>query len=95
VARPLVAGVLLLPVRLSPGERVFVMWGGLKGAVPIFLAALAVLRGVESADRIYALVFVVVALSVLVQGTSIPFVAPRLGVPMRLREPEPWEAEPT
>jgi cell volume regulation protein A len=95
VARPLVAGVLLLPVRLSAGERVFVMWGGLKGAVPIFLAALAVLRGVESADRIYALVFVVVALSVLVQGTSIPFVAPRLGVPMRLREPEPWEAEPT
>ena len=33
------------------------------------------------------IVFVVVAFSVVVQGTSIPLVAPRLGVPMRIGEP--------
>jgi potassium/hydrogen antiporter len=86
VARPLVAGPLLLPVRLRAGERLFVVWGGLKGAVPILLAAFAVIAGVAEAERIYGLVFVIVLFSVVVQGTSLPFVAPRLGVPMRLRE---------
>jgi cell volume regulation protein A len=88
VARPLVVAALLAPVRLTRGERLFVMWGGLKGAVPIFLAAFAILAGVERAHEIYGIVFVVVALSVLVQGSSIPAAAALLKVPMRvLREP--------
>ena len=89
VARPVVAGALLLPARLRPGERLFVAWGGLKGAVPILLAALALLASVRDAGRIYSIVFVVVAFSVVVQGTTIPFVASRLGIPMRLVRPEP------
>jgi potassium/hydrogen antiporter len=87
VARPLVAWVLLFPARLRLGERLFVMWGGLKGAVPILLAAFAVIAGAHDAERIYGIVFVVVLLSVVVQGSSIPFVAPRLGIPMRLADP--------
>jgi cell volume regulation protein A len=84
LARPLAVGMLLLPARMRNGERLFVMWGGLKGAVPILLAAFALLEGVGGADRIYGIVFVVVAFSVIFQGGSIPFVARRLGVPMRL-----------
>jgi cell volume regulation protein A len=91
VARPLAVGLLLLPARLRPGERLFVMWGGLKGAVPILLATLVVLAGVSDADRIYDIVFVVVTLSVLVQGTSLPLAARRMSVPMRTIEPEPWD----
>jgi cell volume regulation protein A len=82
VARPLVAIPLILPARLTWGERLFVAWGGLKGAVPILLAAFALLADVDEAERLYGLVFVVVAFSVLVQGTTIPYVAPRLGVTM-------------
>ena len=83
VARPLATGPLLLPARLTNGERLFVMWSGLKGAVPILLASFAVLGEVEDANRIYGIVFVVVAFSVVLQGASIPFAADRLGVPMR------------
>jgi cell volume regulation protein A len=82
VARPLVAAPLLWPAHLRRGERVFVVWGGLKGAVPILLTTLALLAGVDGADRLYGLVFVVVAFSVVVQGTTLPLLAPRLGVPL-------------
>jgi cell volume regulation protein A len=83
VARPLAVGPLLLPARLSKEERLFVMWSGLKGAVPILLASFAVLGQVANADRIYGIVFVVVAFSVLLQGATIPYAAARLRIPMR------------
>lgn len=86
-ARPIAVGLLTLPMRLRWGERIFVMWGGLRGAVPILLGTLALLEGIDEGERVYDIIFVVVLFSVLVQGTSIPFVAPRLGVPMRDVDP--------
>jgi potassium/hydrogen antiporter len=83
VARPLAVAPLLLPAKLSNSERVFVMWSGLKGAVPILLASFAVLGGVANADRIYGIVFVVVAFSVVLQGATIPYAASRLHIEMR------------
>jgi potassium/hydrogen antiporter len=73
------------------GEKLFVMWGGLKGAVPILLAAFILVAEVRNSMQIYNIVFVVVAFSVIVQGSLIPLVAARLGVPMRVVEPEPWD----
>src|ERR671937_357771 len=83
VARPVAVAPLLIPVRLTRGERLFVMWSGLKGAVPILLASFAVLGDVAHANRIYGIVFVVVAFSVVLQGATIPYAASRLNVPMR------------
>jgi cell volume regulation protein A len=83
VARPLAVGPLLLPIRIRTNERLFVIWSGLRGAVPILLAAFAVLAAVDDAARVYDIVFVVVAFSVIVQGSSIPFVARRLRIGMR------------
>jgi cell volume regulation protein A len=78
IARPAAVGALLAPVRLRHGERLFVIWGGLKGAVPILLAAFAVTHHVHDAARIYETVFVVVLASVVVQGGTIPAAARRL-----------------
>jgi potassium/hydrogen antiporter len=78
---------LLMPAHLASGERLFVMWSGLKGAVPILLASFAVLGGVHDAERIYGIVFVVVAFSVVLQGASVPYAAARLGVPMSSHKP--------
>jgi cell volume regulation protein A len=84
VARPLGLAPLLVPLKLRIGEKLFIAWGGLKGAVPILLAAFAILAEVDDARRVYEIVFVVVAFSVVVQGASVPYVASRLGVPMRV-----------
>lgn len=89
VARPLALGPLLAPTTLRRGEILFVMWGGLKGAVPILLAAFAVARHVPDAHRIYDIVFVVVLVSVVVQGSSISWAARRLGIEMREPRPAP------
>jgi potassium/hydrogen antiporter len=82
IARPLAVGPLLLPVRMRPNERLFVIWAGLRGAVPILLATFALLAAVDEAERIYDIVFVVVAFSVIVQGSTIPAVARRLRIPI-------------
>ncbi len=83
VARPVALGILLAPARLRSGERLFVIWGGLKGAVPILLAAFALESHVDDALRIYETVFVVVLASVIVQGGTIGVAARRLGVEVR------------
>jgi cell volume regulation protein A len=83
VARPLAILPLLLPARLTWGERVFIAWAGLKGAVPILLGALALLSDVDDASQLYGIVFIVVLFSVVVQGASVPMVASRLRIPFR------------
>jgi cell volume regulation protein A len=83
LVRPLVVVPLLLPERLTRGERLFMSWGGLKGAVPILLGALTLLAGVEDAASIYGIVFVVVLFSVIVQGSTVPYVARRLRIRFR------------
>nr|MDQ2709665.1 cation:proton antiporter [Actinomycetota bacterium] len=90
VIRPVLVGLLLLPVKLSGGERLFVTWAGLKGAVPILLGTYILSAGVSGADRLYQVVVVVVAFSVVVQGGLVPTVARLTGVPMRMRQLEPW-----
>jgi potassium/hydrogen antiporter len=83
IARPIGLAPLLVPLRLRTGEKLFIAWGGLRGAVPILLAAFALLAEVDDARRLYEIVFVVVTFSVIVQGATIPFVASRFGVRMR------------
>jgi cell volume regulation protein A len=88
--RPVFVGLLLLPVDLRWGERLFVLWSGLKGAVPLLLGTFAFTSGLDGARRIYEIVFVVVAFSVIVQGSLVPTVARWGKVPMKETEPEPW-----
>ena len=90
VVRPLLVGLVLLPVRLARGERVFVLWAGLKGAVPILLGTFVLTSGRPDALRVYDVIFVVVLFSVVVQGGLVSFVARRAGVPMRNVDLEPW-----
>jgi potassium/hydrogen antiporter len=77
VVRPLVASLCLLGSGLTRGERFLVSWGGLKGAVPLLLAAFPALESLDGADASKAIVLVATAASVVVQGATLSGVARR------------------
>jgi len=90
VIRPLLVGLCLMPARLRRNEQAFVLFAGLKGAVPILLGSLLLAANIPGAHRLYAIVIVVVTFSVVVQGSLLPTVARALHLPMRIVEPQPW-----
>lgn len=91
VIRPLAVGVCLVPVELQRNERVFILVAGLKGAVPILLGEFLRAAHIPDADRLYGIVVVVVAFSVLVQGSSVSGLAKLLRLPMRTVQTQPWQ----
>ncbi|MEO7259713.1 MAG: cation:proton antiporter [Jatrophihabitantaceae bacterium] len=90
VIRPVFVGLCLIPARLSANERAFVLFAGLKGAVPILLGSFILAAHVADAERLFGIVVVVVVFSVLLQGSLVPTAARLLRLPMREVEPEPW-----
>lgn len=76
LARPISVFVCLLPFRKrSLSDKTFVSWVGLRGAVPIIFAILPLAAGIDKADVIFNIVFFITLISLVLQGTSIPFVA--------------------
>jgi cell volume regulation protein A len=90
IIRPVLVGLCLILARLKSNERTFVLFAGLKGAVPILLGSFLLAAHVPGAERLYGIVAVVVVFSVVVQGSLTPAAARLLHVPMRVVEPEPW-----
>ena len=80
VARPLAVWLCLWPWRFARNETWFIAWVGLRGAVPIVLALFPLLAGVPRAMDLFNVAFVVVLVSLLLQGSTIGAMARRLGV---------------
>jgi len=83
VARPLSVVVCAVASRLSGREQVFISWAGLRGAVPIVLTTIPLAEGVPGGKELFDIVFVMVVISTLVTGPTLPWVADRLGVAQR------------
>jgi cell volume regulation protein A len=75
LARPLAVFLCLTPFRFPWREKAFISWIGLRGAVGIFLASIPLLVGLPNAHRYFDIAFVVVLMSLLIQGWTIGFAA--------------------
>ena len=84
LARPLSVIGSATPFRLPWREQAFLSWAGLRGAVPIVLATIPLSEGVPGAAVLFDVVFVLVVVFTVVQGTTLPPVA-RL---LRVTDPE-------
>ncbi|KAB7707042.1 potassium/proton antiporter [Bacillus aerolatus] len=80
VARPVGVFVSLIFSKLNVKEKLFISWAGLKGAVPIILGTYPLVEGLEHGQLMFNVVFFVVLLSAVIQGTTISQAAKLLGV---------------
>ncbi|ANL67157.1 cation/H+ antiporter protein CvrA [Rhizobium phaseoli] len=80
VARPLAVWLSLLPFDYTQQEIGFVAWVGLRGAVSILLAIMPILGKLENGQIFFNTAFIIVLVSLLVQGWTIKPVAKKLGL---------------
>ena len=93
VVRPVLVGLVSLPIRLKFGERAFVLLAGMKGAVPILLGMFILSSGIPRAHEIYAIIFIVVLVSVIVQGSLIPVMTRVFHIRTHVDVPRPWTVD--
>lgn len=86
IARPLAVWVCLLPFDFTQRETGFIAWVGLRGAVSILLAILPILGKLEDGQLYFNMAFLVVMISLVLQGWTIKPMARKLGliVPPRI-----------
>ena len=92
VARPLSVLASSLVQRMPRRELAFISWAGLRGAVPIVFATIPLSEGVDGAERLFDIVFVMVVIYTLLTGPTLPMVARVLKVARR-SEPRDLDLE--
>jgi cell volume regulation protein A len=80
IARPAAVILCLLPFGFRRSEIAFISWVGLRGAVSILLAILPILGGLEFGQLLFNAAFIIVLVSLLVQGWTIRATASWLGL---------------
>jgi len=92
-ARPAAVFLCLAPFRFSWREKLFISWVGLRGAVGIFLASIPLMVGLPKAQLFFDVGFVVVLVSLLVQGRTIAWAAHRLHIALPRHDRLPRRVE--
>jgi cell volume regulation protein A len=80
VARPIGVFISLASFKFNIRSKLFLSWVGLRGAVPIVFATYPMIAGLPKAEIIFNLVFFISVTSVLLQGTTLSYIAKLLHV---------------
>lgn len=80
VARPVSVFISLVFSKFSPKEKFFISWVGIRGVVPVILATYPLAAGIDKSHIMFNIVFFVVFISVIVQGSTLSKVASFFGV---------------
>jgi|GEM_PF-165013 len=81
VARPLSVFIALAPFKgISNRGKLFISWVGMKGPGPILFGMFPIIAGIEGAENVFLLVYLVTLISLMVQGTTITRMARLLKV---------------
>lgn len=75
LARPIAVFISSIPFKSNFKEKILLSWVGLRGAVPIVFATYPMIYGFPKSDMFFNIVFFIVISSVLIQGTTIAFIA--------------------
>jgi cell volume regulation protein A len=92
VARPVSVALSSVVQPMPWRELGFLSWAGLRGAVPIVLTTIPLAEGVDGAERLFDLVFVMVIVYTLLTGPTLPLAAKVLRVARR-SEPRDLDVE--
>ena len=96
IARPTSVFLCLAPFKRSFKEKAFVSWVGLKGAAPIIFAIMLLTNDTPNANLQFNIVFMCTLISLIVQGTSLPWVAKKFGLiddTCELSQPKSFDLE--
>ncbi|QKF92095.1 MULTISPECIES: potassium/proton antiporter [unclassified Campylobacter] len=80
IARPIGVFISLMFSRYAIREKIFISWVGLRGVVPIVLATYPYGSKLPNAELIFNTIFFIVLISIVIQGTTLEFVAKKCGV---------------
>jgi len=97
IARPIAVFLTLSFSKFDVREKTMISWVGLRGAAPVVLATFPLLSGIQNAHMIFNIVFFVVLTSIILQGSTLAFLAKilKLDTPVPLRPKYPIEFEPS
>lgn len=80
VARPIAVLISLAPFNVDVNSKAFVSWAGIKGAVPIVFAFYPLVYQIPGANLMFNIVLVTTCISVLLQGSTLKFMAKRFNL---------------
>ena len=93
IARPIAVYLCLFRYKFNNKEKAFLSWAGLKGAVPIVLATFPMIHGLENSQLFFNVVFFVVLISTLLQGSTISKMAEFLNLTGCKKVDSPYSIE--
>ena len=76
--RPFVVYLLISPLKSTRGQKLLVSWAGLRGAASVVFAILVVVANKEIGMIVFNIAFIVVLLSIAIQGSLLPFFSKKL-----------------